>query len=332
MSERVDSDEAGGRRVLVPISESIYLRKTVTYAFENYSNPSFVAFVSEEGDLEAAEKLGNKVEVWADEASDTGSYTVEVDETERYLFSPDDYAESFDRYCSRNAVDSVLLDPEYKMDTAALVLGPLQNELENLGLTVEVAPVARAVRRRSLMTKGGATRFAALFVMSYVFYLAVGTIGVFDILTGAATALVVAAVLYKVGFDSTPKIRRFPPMFLRFSLYMPYLLWQIFKANVQIAYVTLHPRLPIDPEVVEFEAQVWGGFPISTLANSITLTPGTLTVEADGRTLHVHALTDTTKQDLLDGGLERAVRFVFYGRSQTQPKTPRERRRREEND
>ncbi len=329
MPEPADSEDFQGGRVLVPLSDSIYLRKTVSYAMENYSNPSFVAFVSDDGDVEVADDLANKVDVWASEAraDEDAGYTVEVEETERYLFSPTDYAEVFHLYCRRNAVDTVLLDPEYKMDTASLVLGPLQNEIENMDLSVQIAPVRRAVRRRPLLTRGGATRFAAIFVMSYVFYLIVGTLGVFDIVTGAATALVVAAALYKVGFDSTPEIRRFPVLFARFSLYTPYLMWQMFKANVQIAYVTLHPKLPIDPEIIEFEAQVWGGFPISTLANSITLTPGTLTVEADGRTLHVHALTDTTKQDLLDGGLERAVRFVFYGRSQTQPKTPRKRRK-----
>jgi len=64
---------------------------------------------------------------------------------------------------------------------------------------------------------------------------------------------------------------------------------------------------------------------VTTLANSITLTPGTLTVSVTDRAFTIHSLTAGARADLFDGGLERAVRFVFYGRESMAIATPRER-------
>jgi multicomponent Na+:H+ antiporter subunit E len=93
-----------------------------------------------------------------------------------------------------------------------------------------------------------------------------------------------------------------------------------------MAYVILHPSLPIDPSVVEYEGAVWGSLPSTTLANSITLTPGTLTIEVVESHFYVHALIPSARDGLLGGALERAVRFVFYGRSAMRIPTPEERR------
>jgi multicomponent Na+:H+ antiporter subunit E len=92
------------------------------------------------------------------------------------------------------------------------------------------------------------------------------------------------------------------------------LLWEIAKANVTMAYVILHPSLPIDPKLVEVQSALWGDIPITTLANSITLTPGTLTVDLIDDELVVHALTAGSRADLESGALVRAVAFVTDGR------------------
>jgi multicomponent Na+:H+ antiporter subunit E len=64
---------------------------------------------------------------------------------------------------------------------------------------------------------------------------------------------------------------------------------------------------------------------VTTLGNSITLTPGTLTVDVGRNGLDIHTLTGDAREDLAAGGLERAVRFVFYGRSGARISTPAER-------
>jgi multicomponent Na+:H+ antiporter subunit E len=65
--------------------------------------------------------------------------------------------------------------------------------------------------------------------------------------------------------------------------------------------------------------------PVTTLANSITLTPGTLTIDVARQHFLVHALIPGAEDDLLEGTLERLVRFVFYGRESARIATPRER-------
>lgn len=319
---------------LVPLAESSTLDRTVRHVVEEYDEVHFVVHI-EEGEGEKTEELHRdaeylleKASVWADESGGDAETRYEVLETERYLFSPSDYAGLFAEYCEEHGLSTVVLDPQYHISATAHSLQPMQDDLERRDVKVSEAPVSRPSSPQSLPTSGGeGARFAFVFILSYVFYLLVGSLSAFDLITGAATALVVAVVTYRISFETSPSVRRFPWVLARFTVYAPYLLWEMVKANVQIAYVVLHPDLPIDPSMEEFEAAVWGGFPITTLANSITLTPGTLSVDADGRTLHVHALTEGARESLLDGDLEAAVRFVFYGRNKMSNPSPRERKK-----
>lgn len=323
-----DSREEGDERpesVVVPLARTNYAKRTMEYAVDTYQDPRFVVLLSEESDEEKVRSLAEMAEVWLEEVTGDEERDVEVYDTGSYFVSPADYADALATYCAENELEGVVLDPEYKMDTAAIVSESLAREVRGRGLEVEVAPLEHSVRRTPLLTRGGVSRFLILFGASLAFYLSIGSLEFFDVVTGVVTAALVSSVLYKVCLQSTPRIGRLPMLAVRSSIYVPYLLWQIFEANVQIASVVLHPKLPIQPEVVRFRAYVWGGVPLTTLANSITLTPGTLTVEADGRDLHVHSLTRGTKEGLLDGYLERAVRFVFYGRDSMDVPTPRQR-------
>ena len=84
---------------------------------------------------------------------------------------------------------------------------------------------------------------------------------------------------------------------LRLLGYVPWLVVQIVKASLQVAYVVLHPALPIDPEVVRFERPLPHNLARLTLANSITLTPGTVTLDVDGDVYAVHTLTRADRID-----------------------------------
>lgn len=316
--------------VLVPVSDTDTMDRTVRHVLGEGNEVHFVVAVDRGGygaaTREEAEALLNKVEVWVEEADASAEANFEEVETDGYLFSPSDYAALFAEYCEENGLEKVVLDPGYRVSATSPILLPLGASLRGYDLDVERADVERRRRRTRVLTRGGAERFVTVFLLSYGFYLAVGSLDTFDIVTGAFAAVIVSAVLYRVSFESTPVAMRVPMVTARLFIYTPYLLWEIFKANIQIAYVILHPDLPIDPSVEEVDAMVWGGFPVTTLANSITLTPGTLTVDVDGRTMSIHTLTGSAREGLLDGALERGVRFVFYGRRAMDYPTPRERR------
>ncbi|MDH5020731.1 monovalent cation/H+ antiporter subunit E [Halobacterium rubrum] len=334
---------SGGSSLLVPVEDSVTLRQTVAHAVGRARDADgavtlhFVCPVSERplgGEDSAvageAEELLDRVAVWADEdlGEEPTRVTVEtaVVGADVYLFNPGDYADVLVAYARRNDVDTVVLDPEFNPLGMAPLLPPLERELEGAGLAVELAPVDRATRRGPLTRPAGLDQFALLFGSTFGFYLLIaGTLTPFNLATGAVTATIVAAVLRRISTQGSVELGQLAGRVARMVVYVPYLLWEIVKANVDIAKVVLHPRLPIDPAVVEFDAAVWSELPATTLANSITLTPGTLTVDVTQRHFTVHSLTKGARSDLLAGSLERAVRFVFYGRTAMRLPTPAER-------
>ena len=82
---------------------------------------------------------------------------------------------------------------------------------------------------------------------------------------------------------------------------------EIVKSSVQVSYAVLTPGLQISPTVAEVDAKSRHPVDIATLGNSITLTPGTLTMRIrDGR-LVVHALTREGAEDVLEGEMNRRV-------------------------
>lgn len=76
------------------------------------------------------------------------------------------------------------------------------------------------------------------------------------------------------------------------------LLLDIVKANFQVAWLVLHPKMPIEPNLVELEVDIKKVASRVLLANSITLTPGTLTVLSDEKKYLVHALTTDSGEAL----------------------------------
>jgi multicomponent Na+:H+ antiporter subunit E len=89
--------------------------------------------------------------------------------------------------------------------------------------------------------------------------------------------------------------------------YFPWLIREIAKSAWSVTKVILHPRLPISPTMTVVRASQRTPAGIATYANSITLTPGTITVGVSGNELTVHALVREGALDLEDGGMDRRV-------------------------
>jgi len=73
--------------------------------------------------------------------------------------------------------------------------------------------------------------------------------------------------------------------------YWPWLLKEIAKSALQVSWVVLNPKLPIEPQLVRFRPSQKSDLGLVIHANSITLTPGTICIEAEGDEFLVHALT-----------------------------------------
>lgn len=92
-------------------------------------------------------------------------------------------------------------------------------------------------------------------------------------------------------------------MTFRAITYLPWLIWQILKSNWDVGRIILSPRLPIDPEIVHFRASQRTDLGRFIYANSITLTPGTVTTGIVGDDFEVHALS----QEQVDGSEENEM-------------------------
>lgn len=102
----------------------------------------------------------------------------------------------------------------------------------------------------------------------------------------------------------------------RFLLYLLWLGGQIVVSSLQVAWVVLHPRLPIAPRVVRLVSPLPHNLARLTLANSITLTPGTVTLDVEGDEYVVHALTAASAGSVSEGGaMPRRVGSLFARRA-----------------
>jgi len=90
-------------------------------------------------------------------------------------------------------------------------------------------------------------------------------------------------------------------------LYWPWLAKEIVKSALTVSRIILDPRLPISPTLVRFKPSQRSVVGLVTHANSITLTPGTITVEAEGGEFVVHGLTKAGAAGCVDSEMDRRV-------------------------
>ncbi|MCA9283765.1 MAG: Na+/H+ antiporter subunit E [Phycisphaerales bacterium] len=94
---------------------------------------------------------------------------------------------------------------------------------------------------------------------------------------------------------------------LQAVLYWPWLVVEILKSGWTVTRIILDPRLPISPTMVRFRPSQRSTVGLVTHANSITLTPGTLTVEASESEFVVHGLTTAGAEGCIDSEMDRRV-------------------------
>ena len=90
--------------------------------------------------------------------------------------------------------------------------------------------------------------------------------------------------------------------------YFPWLVWEIVKSAWAVTKIIVHPKLPISPTMTVVNASQRTSVGIVTYANSITLTPGTITTHVKGNQLTVHTLVRDGAIDLEGGGMDARVK------------------------
>jgi len=115
----------------------------------------------------------------------------------------------------------------------------------------------------------------------------VNTLAWEEVLTGAVLAALVAAI--GCTYFTRRGFTHFGPKKLFYLIiYIPVFFWEVVKANLDVAYRVLHPKMPIKPGIVLIKTELKSDTGKLALANSITLIPGTLTMDIAGDNLLIH--------------------------------------------
>ena len=174
-------------------------------------------------------------------------------------------------------------------------------------------------KSHSRLSRNTAKKYFALapfiltfLIMALFWVLFSGKFDPFHLALGLGSCLIVAAFSNDLLFPSGIK----PELFirwLRFAGYIPWLFYQIFLANLHVLYLVFHPRMMelIDPKIIEFGSRLKNDISRTTFANSITLTPGTITVNVSvlGK-FTVHCIDEVSSRSL-PGDMEARIAEVF---------------------
>ena len=135
---------------------------------------------------------------------------------------------------------------------------------------------------------------------------------VYGVLTAAITAWICVPLLLLPNVSGTKKYFIFDINLVQYALYWLWLLNEVVKANIDVAKAVVKADMVINPRVIRFRIKMDNTMAITTLANSITLTPGTVTLNVtDDGLFEIHALTDGAAEGLLEGGMQKKVADLF---------------------
>ncbi len=118
-------------------------------------------------------------------------------------------------------------------------------------------------------------KYISNFIVCYVVWILLAGVSVPELVLGAAVSAVLSALLWKL-------------LNLELSWKTPLAMFELVKANIDVLFRVLNPKLPINPGFIKVKTNLKTGFGKLVLANSITLTPGTIAVDADDDSVYVH--------------------------------------------
>jgi multicomponent Na+:H+ antiporter subunit E len=143
------------------------------------------------------------------------------------------------------------------------------------------------------------------FVLAFVIWILLtwpfvdGKIDLQVVIAGLIASVIVAVLFHEI-LPKEHHIFISPVRIFWLLVYVPVFFYYVMKANLDVVYRALHPKMPIRPGIVKIKTTLKTESGITALANSITLTPGTLTVDlTDDGFLYIHWIyvkTDDVEQ------------------------------------
>lgn len=207
-------------------------------------------------------------------------------------------------------------------DEAFKIIEEARNRaLDVLNTSVKFTAEAKLLEERKIQaifkgaerTKSEALSFLATFALLFFpFWMPLsGFFDVFHLSIGVGCCALVAYISHDLLFVNV-RVGDMRTIVKRFFTYIPWLIYQIILSNIHVVKIVLSPKMPIDPKIIKFKTKLDSDISLVTFANSITLTPGTITIDIKDGEYYVHAIDEDVAYDLLYGGeMEDRVAHVF---------------------
>jgi len=205
-------------------------------------------------------------------------------------------------------------------DNSFRILEDAKRQAEELlntavGLTAETRHIEeqkiQAIFKGAQEVKSGFQNFVATFFLLFVFWaLLSGKYDAFHLTLGVICSIIIAYLTHDLLFANV-RVGDTRVIVQRFLAYIPWLVYQIILANIHVAYLALSPKMPIEPQVLKFSTKLESDISWVTLANSITLTPGTITMDIRDGEFFVHALSKKVADDLNTGEMEDRIAHIY---------------------
>jgi len=145
----------------------------------------------------------------------------------------------------------------------------------------------------------------AFFVVLFLLWISLAdSLRLDEIVIGLAATILVVALTHHLFFEDAEVPNRGLRQVMLWIRLLGHLLVEIVIANISIANLVLRPTLRLQPQVFRIKTSLKSDVLKTLYCNSITLTPGTLTIDIQGDDILVHGLTDATRIDLESGALE----------------------------
>jgi multicomponent Na+:H+ antiporter subunit E len=131
-------------------------------------------------------------------------------------------------------------------------------------------------------------RYVTVFILSLIFWLLLTfKITVPNIIVGSVASLICSLIFTRFFIHNIYKLMQ-PHRYFWFLVYLVVFIWECIKANFDVAYRVLHPAMPIRPGIVKVKTTLKSDMAKMLLANSITMTPGTISVDIIDDNLYIH--------------------------------------------
>jgi multicomponent Na+:H+ antiporter subunit E len=159
-------------------------------------------------------------------------------------------------------------------------------------------------------------RLTIHFIILLIFWLLITfSLTPANLIVGAAAACITTFFFGKYFVKSLYKLGQ-PRRYFWFVVYLFIFIWEVLKANFDVAYRVIHPAMPIKPGIVKVPLEVKSEIARAMLANSITMTPGTITVDIIGDDIFVHWIYVKSEKPeeytrIVSGRFEKYIKKIF---------------------